>query len=304
MLSPTTKAYLQIHFAVILFGFTAILGDLIQLPAILIVWWRVLITSLSLLLFINFGKKLRTIPKNKILIFCGIGILVGLHWICFYGSIKLANASIALICMATTALFTSILEPLITKKSYSKLDIIIGALIIPGMALIVNTSSTSLHIGILVGLLAALLASIFGILNKKFIHDADFFSITFLELGTATLFISLILPWIKGISLDKMLPPELNDWIYLLVLSLICTTLAYVLALAALKELTAFTTNLVINLEPIYGIIMAIFILKEHQELTIGFYLGSSVILIAVFSSCSSVPLECNCNGGRFLQVN
>ncbi len=284
ILSPTTKAYLQIHFAVILFGFTAILGDLIQLSAILIVWWRVLITSLSLLLFIKFGKNLRTIPKKKLLIFCGVGILVGMHWICFYGSIKLANASIALICMATTALFTSILEPIITKKSYSKLDIFIGALIIPGMALIVNTSSASLHTGLVVGLLAALLASIFGILNKKYIHDADFFSITFLELGTATLFISLILPWISSVSLINMWPPELNDWIYLLVLSLICTTLAYVLALAALKELTAFTTNLVINLEPIYGIIMAIFILKEHQELTTGFYLGSSVILIAVFS--------------------
>lgn len=284
ILTPTSKAYLQIHIAVILFGFTAILGDLIQLPAILIVWWRVLITSLSLLLFIQFGKKLKTIPKKKILIFAGIGVLVGLHWICFYGSIKLANASIALICMATTALFTSILEPLITKKSYSILDIIIGAMIIPGMALIVNTSAESLHMGIVVGLLAALLASIFGILNKKYIHDADFFSITFLELGTATIFISFILPWVLNVSLTNILPPETNDWIYLLVLSLVCTTLAYVLALAALKELTAFTTNLVINLEPIYGIIMAIFILHEHQELTNGFYLGSSVILVAVFT--------------------
>lgn len=271
------------HVATLLFGFTAILGALIDLPAVSIVWWRVLITSFSLLFFISFGKKLKAIPRRYVWRFCGIGIIVGLHWMCFYGSIKLANSSIALICMAMTALFTSFFEPIFLKKRIDFLDMGLGIIIIPAMALIVKSSDVSLHTGILVGVLSAMLASLFTTLNKKYLDFGDFYSITFLELGAATVFISFILPiYYKGLNVGMLVPPTIMDWMYIVILALLCTTFAYVLALKSLKYLSAFYSNLIINLEPIYGIILAIVILKEHKELNGTFYLGCLIILAAV----------------------
>lgn len=277
------KAYLQMHVATLLFGFTAILGALIDLPAVSIVWWRVTITSFSLLFFISFGKKLTTIPKKYIWRFCGIGIIVGLHWMCFYGSIKLANSSIALICMAMTALFTSFFEPFFLKKKFNLLDMGLGIIIIPAMALIVKSSDVSMHTGILLGILSAMLASLFTTLNKKYLDFGDFYSITFLELGAATVFISFILPiYYRGFDAEFFIPTDSIDWVYIVLLALVCTTFAYVLALKSLKHLSAFYSNLIINLEPIYGILLAIVILKEHKELNITFYIGCCIILAAV----------------------
>ena len=190
----TKKAYLELHVAVLLFGFTAILGDLIQLSAVMIVWWRVLITCISLLYFVQFGMKFRSIPRDKIFKFLGIGVLVALHWITFYGAIKLSNASVALICFASTSLFTSFLEPAILGRPIEKLQVVMGLMIIPGMWLIVNTVDAAMMNGIYVGLLSALLAAIFSTLNKRLIDDADSYSITFLELGSAWIFISLLVP--------------------------------------------------------------------------------------------------------------
>lgn len=167
----TFKAYIQIHIAVFLYGFTAILGDLISLPAVMIVWWRVLITSISLLFFIKFGRTLLTLSLKDIATYAWIGVLIALHWVCFYGSVKLANASVALICMSTTALFTAFLEPVLTKAKLNLLDISVGIFIIPGMWLIVSGTDTSMHTGIAVGLLAAFFISIFAILNKKILKS-------------------------------------------------------------------------------------------------------------------------------------
>ncbi len=282
--TPHSTGLLKMHLAVLLFGFTAILGNLIELSAIMIVWWRVLITSISLLFFISFGKKLLLIKRKYLLRFCGIGVIIGLHWICFFGAVKWANSSVALICMATTALFTALIEPYINRTTISKLEVFTGAIIIPGMILLVSATSLELRWGFIPGILAAVFASLFAILNKKYIHEADYFSITFLELTSATIFISIMLPMLFLFSEDtQFFPPGLYDWIYLLVLALLCTTLAHVLALSALKEITAFNSNLIINLEPLYGILMAIFLLKEHQDLSSGFYLGSIIILIVIF---------------------
>ncbi len=278
------RAYLELHIAVLLFGFTAILGDLIQLSAVMIVWWRVLITCISLLYFVQFGKKLKSIPRDKIFKFLGIGILVALHWITFYGAIKLSNASVALICFASTSLFTSFLEPAILGRPIEKLQVIMGLMIIPGMWLIVNTVESSMMNGIYIGLLSALLAAIFSTLNKRLIDDADSYSITFLELGSAWIFISLLIPVLIWNGTDVQFWPVGSDWIYLIVLALLCTTLAYILSLRALKHVSAFVANLTINLEPVYGILMAIFLLNDHKELSPRFYLGVVLISAIVFS--------------------
>ncbi|MCB0594148.1 MAG: EamA family transporter [Lewinellaceae bacterium] len=279
------RAYLELHIAVFLFGFTAILGDLIQLSALAIVWWRVLITSISLLFLIRGGKALRQLPWSTILQFMGIGVLVAVHWLAFYGAIKLANASIALICMATASFFTSLLEPFIMRQRMRWHEILLGMAIIPGMALIVHSTAAEMNSGILAGLAAALMAALFATLNKKLIGRTDEMSITFLELGSAWLFLSLVLPvYLSQSESPAQLLPSRVDWFYLILLSLLCTTLAYVLALRSLRHLSAFASNLAINLEPVYGIALAWFLLKDHKELSPGFYWGVLIILAVVFS--------------------
>lgn len=284
-LSNHTSAYVKIHIAVLLFGFTAILGDLIHLPAVMIVWWRVLITSVSLLFLINFGRKLHQIPTQLIKKYALIGMIIGLHWICFYGSVKLANASVCLICMSTTSLFTSIIEPLLIRTKINKVELMIGLLIIPGMILIVNNLDVSYFLGVIVGLLSAILAAVFSVMNKANIKGADPYTISFIELSSAWVMVTVLLAVMGVAGYDQTLyiPQRAEDWFYLLILALLCTTLAHVLTLKSLQYLTAFASNLVINLEPVYGILLAIAILNEHKELNTMFYIGAGIILMTVF---------------------
>ncbi len=282
-MNPTRQAYINLHIAVLLFGFTAILGDLILLPAVVLVWWRVFITSISLLFLIQFGRNLHLLPKKLIGQYMGIGVIVGIHWITFFGAVKYSNASVCLVCMATTSFFTAILEPIILKQKIKKVEILLGLLIIPGMALIVRSLDFSMWTGVALGLTSALLAALFSIFNKKLVDQADPMSITFLELGSAWLSISLILPLYFYQNPETAFWPQQMDWVYLLILALLCTTLAYVLSLRALKYISAFASNLTVNLEPVYGIILAAVLLKENEELTEGFYWGCSIILLAVF---------------------
>ena len=187
-MSAQKKAYINLHIAVFLFGFTAILGDLIELKALPLVWWRVFITTASLLFLVK-SKIIRQIPRKRLLQYMGIGCIVAIHWLTFYGAIKMANASIALVCLATTSFFTALLEPLLLKKKIRGYELLLGILIIPGMILIVQSTDLSMWIGIGVGLSSALFASIFSILNKQMISHTDEMSITFIEIGSAWLFL-------------------------------------------------------------------------------------------------------------------
>ena len=283
-MNPTQKAYLQLHVAVLFFGFTAILGNdqLISLPAISTVWWRVLFTSASLFFLIRFGKSLKSIPKKFLWQYLVIGVIVALHWICFFGSVKLANnSSLTLVCMATGSFFTALIEPLVLKTPFKRNELLLGVLVIPGMALVVGNVPYEMWMGIVVGLLSAFLASVFAVWNKLIIHEADPMDITFLEMSSGWVFISLILPFVVQVDDSIAFWPVGWDWLYLLILALGCTTFAYVLSLRALKYLSAFTSTLTINLEPVYGILIAYFFLGE--KLSAGFYWGVLIILGAVF---------------------
>ncbi|MFT6335437.1 MAG: drug/metabolite transporter (DMT)-like permease [Saprospiraceae bacterium] len=284
-MSNNKRPYIELHIAVLLYGLTAVLGDLIQLPAVILVWWRVLITSFSLLFFIRFGRDLLTVKRSVATPIMLIGCIVAVHWICFYGSIKLANASVALVCMATTTIFTSFLEPWIMKKRIDPLETLLGLLIVPGMVLVVNSIGVSMRNGVLVGIASAFFAALFGTLNKKYVLTTTPYIFTFLQLGSAWIFISLL--FIFGgsyLNVSQFFPPSTSDWIYVIILALLCTTLAYILNLRALKTLSAYATNLVINLEPLYGIVLAAAILKEYEQLTTNFYIGGGIILAIVMS--------------------
>lgn len=274
----TTRAYLELHLAVFLWGFTAILGDVIELPALTLVWWRVLLTSLSLLAFVRAGKILKDMGRRQVLIFAALGCIVAVHWVTFYGAIKLANASVGLICMATTSLFSSIVEPLITGRRFLWYELLLGVLILPGIYLIVEGVAPSMTTGIIVGLISALLVAIFTSFNKKYVEAADPVRITFIELTAGTLFLTPLLPFAGG---DFM--PQPIDWFYLVILAIVCTAFTNFLFLRALKKLSAFAANLTVNLEPVYGICLAYFLLNDAEELTPTFYLGTGVILVAVF---------------------
>jgi drug/metabolite transporter (DMT)-like permease len=284
MFSKRNKALLQIHFAVILFGFTAILGDLINLSALMIVWWRVLITGISLLFFIKWGRELLKLSKKEILIFLGIGMIIALHWLSFYGAVKLSNASITLICMATTSLFTSIIEPVYFKRRLNWMDILLGVLIIPCMVLVVNGVSESYYLGVIVGLFSAFTASLFSVINKKYVDNVNIMSMTFVEMMGVFIFLSILMPFVFGYSEQaySFLPPTGLDWFYIGILSILCTTVAWVISLIALRVLTVFEANLVVNLEPVYGMALAAVILKEHEQLNTTFYIGAAMILVIV----------------------
>jgi drug/metabolite transporter (DMT)-like permease len=279
--SDLKKPVLQLHAAVFLFGFAAILGDLIQLSPVVLVWWRLLITIVSLALLVPVASLLRKIERKYLVIWMGIGILVASHWIAFFASIKWANASVALVCLATATVFTSFIEPWVNRASLQIPDIILATLVVPCMILIVADLDIKMMSGVLAGLLSAILLSLFGVLNKKFVLHADPMFITFVELSSGWFFLGFFLLFFKS-SADSFMPQQL-DWLYLVLLALGCTTLGYVLMLHALKSLSAYTTMLAFNLEPVYGMFFAFFILDDARELSTSFYIGGLLIIALIF---------------------
>lgn len=220
---------------------------------------------------------------KTILKFAGVGIIVSLHWVAFYGSIKYSNVSVALSALATSSLFASIIEPLITRTRFRLPDMILGLLVIVGIWLIFMVTEMYLK-GIIAGILAAFLAATFSSFNKRLIADHDSKSVTLIELGSGFLFLSLLLPFVyPDITMESIIPAG-TDWMWLLLLGVGCTTLPFILSLNALRYISAFKSNLAINLEPVYGILMAALIFGENKELTGQFYVGTAVILAAVFA--------------------
>lgn len=212
----------------------------------------------------------------------GIGVVVSLHWVMFYGSVKYANVSVTLSCMATASFFTALVEPIITKRNWRLFELLLGLLIIPGIYLIFYFSEFFLA-GIIMGLTAALLAAIFASFNKRMVSDQDALTMTFVELGGGLGFLSILLPGYWQIFPDANFLASSIDWFYLLILAVLCTTFAYVLSIHALKQLTAFANAMTINLEPIYGIFLALIIFQENQAMDNRFYIGTGLVLLAVF---------------------
>jgi len=279
------RAYFYLHFCVFLWGFTAILGKLISLKAVPLVWWRVLLATSFLLLLIP-KKQWSGLNRSVFQRLFVIGLLVGLHWLCFYGAIKLSNASIAVATMATTSFFAALIEPILLKKKMNWYELGLGILILPGMALVVGNIDWDMRIGFGVGVIGALLGAMFSSLNKKVLDNMPPppLVISFVELFAATCICSLILPFMLWQSPETQVLPSAQDWIWLLVLVLVCTLLPYYLSLQAMRHISAFATNLTINLEPVYGVLLAALLFREDKDLNPNFYLGMLVILVAVFS--------------------
>jgi drug/metabolite transporter (DMT)-like permease len=282
MSSSQTRAWLQIHFCVVLWGFTAILGKVITLAALPLVWWRMVLVSGALLLVGRFWTGLARMPRHLIVVYAGIGTLVALHWLTFYASIKLSNASVAATCMALTTVFVSFIEPFLARRRFDPAELIFGIAVIPGVALVVGGTPTGMRLGILIGALSALLLATFSSLNKRFVGSSDVLSVTGLEMGTGALFLTIAAPLLPA-GEGLFVLPSVHDGVLLALLAMGCTLLPFALALVALRQLSAFSTSLALNMEPVYAIVLAILLLGEQHELTLGFYAGVAIILIVVF---------------------
>lgn len=280
------KYYLDIHLAVLFYGFTAILGAEISVTALILVWWRVALTTISLTPYTWLHKAQNAFHPIYFKKFAIVGCVVGLHWIAFYGSVKLANASVAVLCMAATSFFTALLEPWIKGRKISSLEISFGIVIMGSIFLVVGGIDQLPFWGVASGIMAALLAALFSVLNEQYINHQDKYIVTWIEMLSAWLLLSILIfiIWISG-YFDAMVivPSSIRDWILLVVLALVCTTWAFTLTLNALNHLSAYTVNLVINLEPVYGIILAAIWLEDYKELNKGFYIGAVFIILLQF---------------------
>ncbi len=278
---PATKAFLQLHAAVFLAGFTGVLGRLIELNEGWLVWYRMLLSSLLLLLIFFIRKQSIRIERKYLLQCVGIGALIALHWVFFYGSVKYANVSIALVCFAATGSFTAFLEPLLHKRRLDLVEVLLGLLVLLGIYLIFHFD-VQYKTGILLGVAAAFLSALFPIFNKRLIQHIPAANLTLYELSGGWLMLSLLLPLYLQFSPAVKHIPSLKDWFWLLMLALFCTVLAFQLSVNALKKISPFTANLTYNLEPVYGIALAFLLYHEEKELGEGFGWGILLIIASV----------------------
>ncbi len=280
------------HLAVFLWGFTGILGRAIQLDAFPLVWYRVLLSSGFFLLLLLYRKEKISVSTRELLRFGLIGSIIAVHWCSFYGAIKYANASIALVCLATAGIFTAILEPLFLKTRFNKKELFIGFIALIGMYFIYRFEF-EYATGILLGILAAVLSSLFTVLNKKIVAGYSPRLVAFYEILFGFIFLSALLPVYLHYFPQASFTPSAEDWLWLVVLSLFCTVWGQALALEALKKLSSFTTVLLVNLEPVYGIFLAILVYNENKELGWGFFIGMLLIASSVaFHSFQMLPKD------------
>ena len=275
------KAFIQLHIAVFLAGFTAILGKLITLNEGLLVWFRLLITVVTLGAILGFKKELLRIPFKDVLKIFGVGVIVAIHWVTFYGSVKYANVSVALVCFSATGFFTAFFEPLILKRKISLAEVGLGLIAISGIYIIFDFHP-QYKLGIIFGIISAVGSSLFPIYNKKLLLTYTPRILTLYELGGGLIALTILVPFYLMQFPAAYYLPTTTDLLWLLVLAWLCTVLSFDLQLNALKKISAFTANLTYNLEPVYGIILAFIFFKENENLNNQFYIGVALILMAV----------------------
>jgi len=275
------KAFIQLHIAVFLAGFTAILGKLIGLNEGLLVWYRLLITVVVLALLLFFRNQLQRIPTKDALKIFAVGLIVAVHWVTFYGSVKYGNISIAVVCFSATGFFTAFFEPLIFKRRVNLAEILLGMLAIAGIYIIFDFHP-QYKTGIIFGVVSAIGSSLFPIFNKQLLVRFSPATLTLYELSGGLILLSLLVPlYLLQFPASYYLPTP-SDWIWLIVLACVCTVVSFDLQLNALKKISPFTANIAYNMEPVYGIILAFILFHENKLLDQHFYVGVGLIILSV----------------------
>ena len=279
-ISCIQKAFIQLHLSVMLAGFTGLFGKLITLNEVDIVWYRMLFTSIILLVFTG----LPLVDRKKLLQLGGCGALLGLHWMLFYGSIKASNVSIGVICYSLVGFFTAILEPLIYHRKISAIEILFSLITVLGLLCIFSFDARYRY-GISIGVLSSFVAALYGVCNKKVSVGVKTRTVLFYQMSAGLVIVSMIIPFYLMIfpaHQDVLVIPDGSNLWWMLCHALFCTVAMYILQIQALRTLSAFTVNLTYNLEPCYTIIIAFIVFHEARELNFSFYLGITLILISV----------------------
>ncbi len=278
------KDYFLLHLIIVLWGFTAILGLLIEIPPVELVLYRTMLASMGLVIIIMLRKIRMFINVNHTIKLLGTGFLISAHWILFFASARVSTASVCLAGMATTSFWTSIIEPLAKGKRIQLLEVFFGLLVIAGLYLIFHFEFNH-ALGLLLALGSALLAALFTVINSHLTHVDNQYVISFYEMLGACIATAFFLP-VYGYTFAEhgilVLTPTPSDWMYLAILAFVCTVYPFAISIELMKRISAFIVNLSVNMEPVYGIILAFIIFGDKEKMNAGFYLGTLTILLSV----------------------
>jgi len=292
------NSLLQLHAAVLLWGFTGVLGRAISLSAPVLVWYRMIVAFFILALIITYRRQWQQFSKRDLLAVVGIGILFAIHWVSFFASIKFANASVAMICLATAGIFTALLYPFVSKTTFNIRELLLGLVAIAGVCCIYILQPAQTHpehamrnfkLGVLLGVVAALISAVFTILNKPLTQRYASRNLVFLEMLSGFLFLSMLAPFYIMRFPEEHIVPQGWDFLWIFILGYCCTVWGQSLAMQSLKKLSPFTVSLTVNIEPIYGIILAFVFYQENEQLGWGFYIGVLLILASILLQTTSM---------------
>lgn len=275
--------YLHLHFIVFIWGFTAVLGALISLEAIPLVWYRMLLASIIIFMFLKFRKEKLKFSLKTLAGFAFAGIIIAVHWLTFFGAIKASNVSVTLAVLSTGAFFASLLEPLLYGRKIIVYEVFFGLLVVAGLYVIFDVEA-SYTLGIILALVSAFLSALFSVINGKFILKHKASTISFYELLFGVIGISIYLAF-AGKFTTEFFTVSADDWIYLIILASACTAYAFIASIHVMKWISPYTVMLTINMEPIYGIILALIVLGDSEHMSTQFYYGAAIILLTVIAN-------------------
>jgi len=281
MQNDKLKSYLHLHLIVFIWGFTAILGKLLSIDAVALVWYRMALASVLILLYIKYKNIRLHISKAQIIKYVFGGVVIALHWVTFFYAIKISNISIALATMSTGAFFTIFIEALYKRKKVDVRELIFGVLAIVGLYIIYN-AEISLQLGMFVALLSSFLSAVFSVFNADFVKEESAIVISFYEIIFGVVAVTVYLLWNGELLTEGFFILQPLDYIWLFILSSVCTAYAFIVSVDLLKKLSAFTVMLTINLEPIYAIFLAVILFPTNEKMSNSFYLGAGLILLTV----------------------
>lgn len=283
MPSVKTKSYLHLHLIVFIWGFTGALGELISVSSMAKVWYRMSIAFVLVAIYIGYKKIPLKISRNLLLIFLGLGFIIALHWFAFFEAIEVSNVSVTLATLSTGAFFASILEPIFYKRKIIGYEVLFGLFVMLGLYIIYEVNGNFLY-GITLALIAAFLSATFSVINGKFAGRYSSSFISFYQILGGVFLISLYL-FLTGEMTSDFFVLSSSDWIYLLILGSICTAYTFVVSIDVMKHLSPYTVMLTINLEPVYGIILAIILFPETEKMSTEFYIGAGIIILTILAN-------------------
>lgn len=283
MPSDKLRNYLLLHLIVFIWGFTAVLGKLISIDALPLVWYRMSVAAFCILLFMLFRRISFSIDRKTLGVLLLAGGIIALHWITFFGAIKVSNVSVALATMATGAFFGSLLEPVWYGRKVIGYEVVFGLIVILGLYVIFKVG-TEYTAGILLALASAFLGAVFTLINGRLIKHHKPSVIGFYELLSGALFVTVYLGLSSGYSAE-FFNLNLSDWLYLGILASVCTAFAFIASVKVMRHVSPYTVLLTVNLEPVYGILLAFAIFGDSERMNAQFYLGGLIILLTVVAN-------------------